>query len=138
VLLDGGHALLCPPCIPSLKVASRKSDERPIRLQRQSSAQPHRRAGIFDLAGGRDGFGRHLVRRQRVVVFRQVDWADVIFVMEKTHRSKLARQFRSHLKGKRVVCLDIPDDYEFMDPELVRLLENRVGRFLPQASQMLR
>ena len=62
----------------------------------------------------------------------QVDWADVIFVMEKIHRSKLARQFRSHLKGKRVVCLDIPDDYGFMDPVLVRLLEHRVGRFLPQ------
>jgi predicted protein tyrosine phosphatase len=68
----------------------------------------------------------------------QIDWADVIFVMEKIHRSKLARQFRVHLKGKRVVCLDIPDDYEFMDPVLVRLLENRVGRFLPQASRMLR
>jgi predicted protein tyrosine phosphatase len=63
----------------------------------------------------------------------QVDWADVIFVMEKTHRSKLARQSRSHLKGKRVVCLDIPDDYGFMDPVLVRMLEHRVGRFLPQA-----
>ena len=63
----------------------------------------------------------------------QVDWADVIFVMEKTHRSKLARRFRSHLKGKRVVCLDIPDDYGFMDPVLVRMLEVRVGRFLPQA-----
>src|SRR6202012_3126154 len=50
----------------------------------------------------------------------QVDWADVIFVMEKTHRSKLVRRFRSHLKGKRVVCLDIPDDYAFMDPVLVR------------------
>jgi predicted protein tyrosine phosphatase len=62
----------------------------------------------------------------------QVDWADVIFVMEKTHRNKLTRQFRSHLKGKRVICLDIPDDYEFMDPVLVRMLEKRVSRFLPQ------
>ncbi|MEH2473076.1 putative protein tyrosine phosphatase [Nitrobacteraceae bacterium AZCC 2161] len=61
----------------------------------------------------------------------QVDWADIIFVMEKAHRSKLARQFRPHLKGKRVVCLDIPDVYEFMDPTLVRLLEQKVGRFLP-------
>ena len=62
----------------------------------------------------------------------QLDWAEIIFVMEKTHRAKLVRRFRSHLKGKRVVCLDIPDNYEFMDPALVRLLENRVGRFLPQ------
>jgi len=68
----------------------------------------------------------------------QVDWADVIFVMEKTHRSKLARQFRAHLKGKRVVCLDIPDDYEFMDPVLVQMLEKRVGRFLPQAGPTFR
>jgi predicted protein tyrosine phosphatase len=60
----------------------------------------------------------------------QVEWADIIFVMEKTHRSKLNRKFRSSLKGKRVICLDIPDDYEFMDPILVRMLESRAGRFL--------
>ncbi|KJC59554.1 phosphotyrosine protein phosphatase [Bradyrhizobium sp. LTSPM299] len=62
----------------------------------------------------------------------QVDWADIIFVMEKVHRSKLTRQFRSRLKDKRVICLDIPDDYELMDPMLIRMLENRVPRFLPQ------
>jgi predicted protein tyrosine phosphatase len=61
----------------------------------------------------------------------QVEWADIIFVMEKTHRNKLNRKFRSSLKGKRVICLDIPDDYEFMDPVLVGMLESRAGRFLP-------
>jgi predicted protein tyrosine phosphatase len=30
-----------------------------------------------------------------------------------------------------LICLGIPDDYEFMDPELVRILEARVPRFLP-------
>ncbi|MCP3408660.1 low molecular weight protein tyrosine phosphatase family protein [Bradyrhizobium sp. CCGB01] len=60
----------------------------------------------------------------------QVAWADIIFVMEKAHRNKLNRKFRSSLNGKRVICLDIPDDYEFMDPMLVRILESRVGRFL--------
>ncbi|WP_338764526.1 low molecular weight protein tyrosine phosphatase family protein [Massilia sp. METH4] len=63
----------------------------------------------------------------------QVAWADIIFVMEKTHRNRLSSRFRSHLNGKRVVCLDIPDDYEYMDPALVRLLEARVGRFLKRA-----
>jgi len=62
----------------------------------------------------------------------QVEWADIIFVMEKTHRTKLNRKFRSSLNGKRIICLDIPDDYEFMDPVLVRMLESRVGRFLPR------
>lgn len=60
----------------------------------------------------------------------QVEWADIIFVMEKTHRNKLNRRFRSSLKNKRVICLDIPDDYEFMDPVLVQILESRAGRFL--------
>jgi predicted protein tyrosine phosphatase len=60
----------------------------------------------------------------------QLEWADIIFVMEKAHRNKLSAKFGKHLKGKRVICLDIPDDYEFMDPDLVRLLEVRVSRFL--------
>ena len=63
-----------------------------------------------------------------------VAWADVIFVMEKAHRGKLQRSFRAALAGKRVICLDIPDDYVFMQPELVRLLEARVSRHLPAIS----
>ena len=60
----------------------------------------------------------------------QIEWADIIFVMEKAHRSKLSRRFRSALKEKRVICLDIPDDYEFMAPALIRLLETKAGPFL--------
>ena len=57
--------------------------------------------------------------------------ADLIFVMEKAHRAKLTRRFKSQLKSARVICLDIPDDYDFMDPELIRILEARVPKFLP-------
>ena len=63
-----------------------------------------------------------------------VEWADIVFVMEKAHRAKLSTGFRRYLKDKKVVCLDIQDDYAFMAPELVRLLETRVGRHLPTAS----
>lgn len=55
----------------------------------------------------------------------QLEWADIVCVMEKRHRTLLARRFRSHLLGKKVVCLDIPDNYEFMQPELIQLLEKR-------------
>jgi predicted protein tyrosine phosphatase len=58
-------------------------------------------------------------------------WADTIFVMEKTHRNKIQKRFRSALSGSRIVCLDIPDDYEFMAPELIALLQARMARFLP-------
>lgn len=60
----------------------------------------------------------------------QVQWATLIFVMEKAQRSKLTRQYRRELAGKRVICLDIPDDYAYMQPELIRLLESKVGTFL--------
>ena len=60
-----------------------------------------------------------------------VEWADIIFVMEKAHRNKLQQRFRRHLKKARVICLDIPDEFEFMDPMLVRLLEAKVPRYLP-------
>nr|WIE92267.1 low molecular weight protein tyrosine phosphatase family protein [Mesorhizobium sp. WSM4875] len=59
-----------------------------------------------------------------------VAWADIIFVMEKAHRAKLQKKFRSSLKAARVIFLDIPDNYAFMDPELVRLLEAKVTKYL--------
>lgn len=51
---------------------------------------------------------------------------DTIFVMEKAHRAKLSQHFRRHLGGAKVICLDIPDNYSFMQPELVELLKARV------------
>lgn len=63
-----------------------------------------------------------------------VEWAEVIFVMERAHRNKLTAKFKRYLANKRVICLDIPDEYDFMDPALVRLLKVKVSRFLPHAS----
>lgn len=57
-----------------------------------------------------------------------IEWADIVFVMEKSHRSKVSKKYRDLLAGKKLACLDIPDNYERMDPALVRLLEDRVSR----------
>ena len=59
-----------------------------------------------------------------------LQWADTIFVMEKSHRNHLLKKYKSHLKTRRLICLNIPDQYEFMDPVLVRLLEATVARYL--------
>ena len=56
-----------------------------------------------------------------------VEWADVVFVMEKSHKVKVDKKYRQLLKGKRLVCLGIPDHYEYMQPELIRLLQARVS-----------
>ncbi|MBD2209847.1 phosphotyrosine protein phosphatase [Nostoc linckia FACHB-104] len=55
-----------------------------------------------------------------------IAWADIIFVMEKSHKQKLAKNFQPFLKDKRVICLDIPDEYEYMEPSLIELLKKKV------------
>lgn len=57
-------------------------------------------------------------------------WADVVFVMERTHCNKLSSRFRRKLERQRIICLDIPDDYDYMDPALVALLRAKVPRHL--------
>ncbi len=57
-----------------------------------------------------------------------IEWADVILVMEKSHRNKVSKKFKDLLKGKRLVCLDNPDNYNRMQPELIRLLKSRLAK----------
>ena len=67
---------------------------------------------------------------EELVTGEMVEEVDIIFVMENQHRAKLARQFKPQLRKARVVCLDIPDNYAFMQPELVALLKAKVTPFL--------
>jgi predicted protein tyrosine phosphatase len=60
----------------------------------------------------------------------QIKWAEILFVMERRHKLKLMRMFGRYLNGKKIICLDIPDRYGFMDPELITLLEQKAGRFM--------
>jgi len=54
-------------------------------------------------------------------------WADLIFVMEKRHLNRLQAKFRDAIAAKRVVCLHVPDDYAYMDEELVDRLRSGVA-----------
>ena len=62
----------------------------------------------------------------------QIEWADLILVMEKSHRDRLNRKFRHALAGKRIAVLNIPDDFVYMDPELVELLKLRCVSYFPK------
>lgn len=53
-------------------------------------------------------------------------WADLICVMEKRHLNRLQKKFREHVSNKRVVCFYVPDDYEYMDEELINRLRGGV------------
>ncbi len=52
----------------------------------------------------------------------QVEWADIIFVMDRRHAKRLKVLFGGILAHRRIVVLDIPDRYGFMDPELITRL----------------
>lgn len=54
---------------------------------------------------------------------KHISWADLIFVMEKHHKQKITERFRALLNGKRIVILNITDDYEYMDEELIEMLK---------------
>jgi predicted protein tyrosine phosphatase len=60
-------------------------------------------------------------------------WADLVFVMEKAHKARLSQRFKPLLRGKKVVCLGIADNYGFMAPALVQLLQRKVTPWLPAA-----
>jgi predicted protein tyrosine phosphatase len=71
-------------------------------------------------------------KAKRSVSAADLQWADVIFVMEPKHKQRLQADFRQCLSGKRVEVLGIPDDYQFMDPELVEIFEELAAEFIQQ------
>ena len=65
-----------------------------------------------------------------VVTEGHIGWADMIFVMEKSHLTRLRLKFPEALAGKRVVALHIRDDYEFMHPDLLDELHAKLAPFI--------
>ncbi|MBC7685937.1 MAG: phosphotyrosine protein phosphatase [Bdellovibrionales bacterium] len=67
---------------------------------------------------------------RRRVSADDIHWADAILVMEEKHKSRLKADFGSALGSTLIYVLDIPDDYKFMDAELVEQLEQCVHSVL--------
>ena len=60
-----------------------------------------------------------------------IGWADIIFVMERKHRAILTERFGEAIAARELHCLDIPDDFGFMDPDLIASLQSAVSHYLP-------
>jgi predicted protein tyrosine phosphatase len=56
----------------------------------------------------------------------QIIWADVICVMEQRQKKRLTSLFNHLLSEKRIVVLSIPDRFDYMDPELLKILEPKL------------
>lgn len=60
----------------------------------------------------------------RKISEEDLDWANLVLVMERKYASRIREQFRSRDSFPPIECLDIPDDYEFMDEELITLIRD--------------
>lgn len=59
-----------------------------------------------------------------------IGWAGIIFVMEKKHIRRIREKFRGSVTDKKIICLNIPDDYQYMDEDLIGLLESSIQNIL--------
>jgi predicted protein tyrosine phosphatase len=75
-------------------------------------------------SAGTSSNARHHVSEQ------DIRWAEVIFVMEEKHKSRLQAEYGRLVENKPLYVLDIPDEYRYMDTELVDELKRSVGEIL--------
>ncbi len=64
--------------------------------------------------------------RRRITV-NDLRWADIILVMEQKHKSRIQAEYRDEVRYKNLQVLDIPDDFRYMDPDLIEILEGKVS-----------
>lgn len=64
-----------------------------------------------------------------------IGWADAILVMEDKHRQRILADFPGESKFKPMHVLDIPDDYRFMDSELVVLIQSAAEPIIEKLTQ---
>ena len=51
-----------------------------------------------------------------------LNWADLILVMENKHKKEIVSQYR-YLNLPKIMVLDIPDDYQYMSEELIEMIK---------------
>ena len=70
---------------------------------------------------------------KRRVSHKDINWADMILFMEQKHKSRLMSEYRQDLKYKTIHVLDIPDDYRFMDEDLIEIIREKVDKLVLSA-----
>lgn len=68
---------------------------------------------------------------KHTVSVKDIAWADLIAVMEHKHRQAIQEKFAKELKHKKIIVLNIPDDYQYMDAELIEMLQLSMAAYLP-------
>ena len=69
-------------------------------------------------------------KAQKTVSAADIRWADLILVMETKHKIRLKAQFNRLLNHQVIHVLNIPDEYQYMDPALIEELKVTVSALL--------
>ncbi len=64
---------------------------------------------------------------EKPITKKQVSWADIVVVMEDSQRNELAKRFPALYMQKQIISLDIPDKYQYNQPELVKELKSKIN-----------
>jgi len=86
---------------------------------------------IFDGYNGHEARSAGTESNARIkVTSGLLGWADIIFCMEKKHLRRIKERYSDMVTNKKVICLYISDDYDFMDRELVEMLRSCVYNYV--------
>jgi protein-tyrosine phosphatase len=61
---------------------------------------------------------------------KTIRWADIIFVMEKKHKQRMMEKFPFETQQKQIIILHIPDEYTYMDDELIEDIQTKVNVYI--------
>jgi predicted protein tyrosine phosphatase len=64
------------------------------------------------------------------ITAKLIDWADIIFVMEKRHKTRIKENYTDNASHKDIIVLDIPDDYVYRDKKLIDSIKRSVEPYL--------
>ena len=80
--------------------------------------------GIHTRSAGTSRHAKHCL------TVKDISWANYICVMEQKHKVWIKEKFPKELLHKKIIVLDIPDDYQYMDKELISWLQDAVDAHL--------
>ena len=84
-----------------------------------------------------DGYHNHRVRSAGTEANARINvsagligWADMIFCMEQKHARRIREKYADKLQDKKLICLNIPDKFAFMDEKLQQILQQKMTAYL--------
>ncbi|MGF7080017.1 protein tyrosine phosphatase [Mucilaginibacter sp. UYCu711] len=68
-------------------------------------------------------------KSDRKISENDLNWANLVLVMETDHRAKIKEIYR-HFQLPKIEVLNIPDEYEYLDEELIQIINEKTNDIL--------